>query len=75
MFDRTRYDALRVRDLMVMPAATLDLKEHMDSVMDKFDRTRAWNLPVVDSGRYAGFVSLSRLFGAYRAWLQEVSED
>ena len=75
MFDRTRYDALRVRDLMVMPAATLDLEEHMDSVMDKFDRTRAWNLPVVDSGRYAGFVSRSRLFGAYRAWLQEVSED
>lgn len=75
MFDRTRYDALRVRDLMVMPAATLGLQEHMDSVMDKFDRTRAWNLPVVDSGRYAGFVSRSRLFGAYRAWLQEVSED
>ena len=75
MFDRTRYDELWVRDLMVMPAATLELGEHMDRVMEKFDRTRAWNLPVLDSGRYIGFVSRSRLFGAYRNWLQAFSED
>jgi len=75
MFDRSRYSSLSVRDLMVVPAATLDLAEHMDSVMDKFDRTRAWNLPVVERGRYVGFVSRSNLFGAYRAWLQEMSEE
>lgn len=75
MFDHTRYESLSVRDLMVLPVATLDMGEHMDGVMDKFDRTRAWNLPVLESGRYVGFVSRSNLFGAYRAWLQEVSED
>jgi len=75
MFDHTRYESLSVRDLMVLPVATLDLGEHMDAVMDKFDKTGAWNLPVVESGQYVGFVSRSNLFGAYRAWLQEVSED
>jgi CIC family chloride channel protein len=60
---------------MVVPAASLDLSENMDVVMDKFDRTQAWNLPVEQNGRYVGFVSRSNLFGAYRAWLQEVSED
>ena len=75
MFDRERYDSLSVRDLMVMPAATLELGEHMDRVMEKFDRTRAWNLPVLEGGRYVGFVSRSKLFGAYRAWLQAFSEE
>ena len=60
---------------MVVPAATLDLSDHMDQVMSKFDRTQAWNLPVLQSGRYVGFVSRSKLFGAYRNWLQAVSEE
>ena len=75
MFDQSRYDTLTVRDLMVLPAATLDCEAAMDAVMETFDRTRAWNLPVQQDGRYIGFVSRSKLFGAYRAWLQEVSED
>jgi CIC family chloride channel protein len=75
MFDRDRYDALFIRDLMVMPAATLEWGEHMDAVMEKFDRTQAWNLPVLENGKYVGFVSRSKLFGAYRNWLQAVSED
>lgn len=75
MFDRSRYDTLFVRDLMVVPPATLDLTAHMDAVMGTFDKTGAWNLPVIENGQYVGFVSRSNLFGAYRAWLQEVSED
>ena len=75
MFDRSRYEALAVRDLMVLPAATLEWGEHMDAVMQKFDRTGAWNLPVLRDGQYVGFVSRSKLFGAYRNWLQEVSEE
>lgn len=75
MFDPTRYDSLTVRDLMVVPPAILDMGQNMEAVMDTFDRTGAWNLPVVEQGRYLGFVSRSNLFGAYRAWLQEVSED
>ena len=75
MFERDRYDVLFIRDLMVMPAATLEWGEHMDAVMEKFDRTQAWNLPVLENGRYVGFVSRSKLFGAYRNWLQAVSEE
>ena len=75
MFDRDRYLEFTVQDLMVVPAATLDLSDHMDQVMSKFDRTQAWNLPVLQSGQYVGFVSRSKLFGAYRNWLQAVSEE
>ena len=75
MFDRDRYLDFTVQDLMVVPAATLDLSDHMDQVMSKFDRTQAWNLPVLQGGQYVGFVSRSKLFGAYRNWLQAVSEE
>ena len=75
MFDHSRYESLTVQDLMVMPAATLEWSDAMEAVMEKFDRTQAWNLPVTRDGRYVGFVSRSKLFGAYRSWLQEVSDD
>ena len=48
----------------------------MDDVMDTFEASGAWNLPVVDKdGRYIGFVSRSRLFNAYRRWLKETSQE
>jgi len=47
----------------------------MDDVMAKFETCGAWNLPVVEDGRYVGFVSRSRLFTAYRKWLKATSLD
>ena len=50
--------------------------EPMDSVMRKFEKTGAWNLPVVDHDRkYLGFVSKSKIFNAYRAELRDFSQD
>ena len=48
----------------------------MDSVMRKFEKTGAWNLPVVDSDRrYCGFLSKSKIFSAYREELKDFSQD
>ena len=50
--------------------------EPMDSVMRKFEKTGAWNLPVVDHDRkYLGFVSKSKIFSSYRDQLHQVSHD
>ncbi len=51
---------------MRQPPAEVHLDETMESVMNKFEKTGAWNLPVTYGGRYAGFVSKSRIFNAYR---------
>jgi CIC family chloride channel protein len=75
IFDQSLYQSMTVRDLMVLPADTVDLNDHMEKVMEKFDKSGAWNLPVVDQGRYVGFVSKSNLFNAYRKWLQEFSSE
>tara|TARA_B110000881_G_scaffold149985_1_gene132995 strand:+ start:72 stop:1484 length:1413 start_codon:yes stop_codon:yes gene_type:complete len=76
MFDRDKYETTTVNDLLVIPDHLIKSDEKMESVMLKFEVSGAWNLPVVDSqGKYLGFVSNSRLFGAYRKWLKETSGD
>ena len=50
--------------------------ESMDSVMRKFEKTGAWNLPVVQQDRtYVGFLSKSKIFSAYREELKGISQD
>jgi chloride channel protein, CIC family len=75
MFDRERYDKLRVRDLMIIPRQKVHLDDSMDTVMGKFRDSGLWNLPVVENGKYRGFVSRSNVFNVYRKMLIEFSED
>jgi CIC family chloride channel protein len=38
----------------------------MYGVMEKFEKTGAWNLPVTEDGIYIGLLSKSTIFNAYR---------
>lgn len=51
------------------------MNEPMDSVMEKFRKTGYYNLPVIDQGKYAGFVSRANIFNAYRKVLKDVSME
>jgi CIC family chloride channel protein len=42
--------------------------------MKKFHETGAWNLPVLEEGRYVGFISKATIFNAYRNVLVHFSE-
>jgi CIC family chloride channel protein len=75
MFKPELYDKVLVRDLMTIPPSYIDLSERGDVVLDAFERTGAWNLPVLDRGRYVGFISKSRIFSAYRELLRQFSEE
>ncbi len=75
MFKPELYDEVKVESLMVQPLDYIKSHDTMDIVMDKFTKTRAWNLPVIDDDKYIGFVSKSKLFNAYRKMLIEFSEE
>ena len=76
MFKKDLYETLHVYNYMVSAPAYVYVDEKMDSVMNKFEKTQAWNLPVVDHDRtYVGFVSKSKIFSAYRDQLKQVSHD
>jgi len=66
MFKTELYDSLLVKELMRKPAETVNSEESMQSVMKKFDETGAWNFPVIDHGKYVGFISKSSIFSKYR---------
>ena len=66
MFDQEKRENVTIQTIMQKPPTFVSSKEKMQSVMNKFQLTQAWNLPVIDDGKYIGFVSKSRIFNAYR---------
>lgn len=75
MFRPELYNRFNVKKLMIYPPARVDINESMDSVMEKFEKTQAWNLPVLDGDKYVGYVSKSKIFNVYREVLVEFSDD
>ncbi len=76
MFKKDLYESQHVYNYMKSVPAYVYIDEGMDSVMNKFEKTGAWNLPVIDKERtYLGFVSKSKIFSAYRDQLRQVSHD
>jgi CIC family chloride channel protein len=75
MFQSDLYDTTYIRDLMTIPPSYIDKKESLETVMDTFRKTGAWNLPVLDDGYYVGFISKSRIYTTYRELLTEFSEE
>lgn len=75
MFRPELYNRMYVRKFMCMPPAKIEVGESMENVMKVFDRTNAWNLPVVENGKYVGFVSKSKIFNSYRRVLRHYSDD
>ncbi len=75
MFNTDMYDTTYIHDLMVAPPDHIDHNESMESVMEKFEQTGAWNLPVIKDGCYEGFLSKSKIYAAYRKILVYFSEE
>lgn len=76
MFRQELYHRFTVNKLMTSAPAKLFDTDGMEQVMQTFDDTKAWNLPVVnEEGKYLGFVSKSKIFNSYRQVLVHFSED
>ena len=75
MFNQDLYDTTFVRDFMTTPPTVVDVNDPMDLVMKKFEDTGAWNLPVIQEGKYIGFVSKAKIFNTYRRVLQHFSDE
>lgn len=76
MFRQELYHRFTVGKFMTSPPARLHNYDSMETVMQVFDDTKAWNLPVVDEeGRYLGFISKSKIFNNYRQVLVHFSDE
>jgi len=75
MFNTEMYDTTYVYELMTMPPDIIKITDTMDIVMDKFEKSGAWNLPVVKNGLYVGYLSKSKIYTAYRKMLLNFAEE
>lgn len=67
MFNTALYDKIQVHSLMHRaPEYIFYESDTMQQVMQKFQDSGAWNLPVIKEGKYHGFISKSKLLTAYR---------
>ena len=76
MFRPELYDRFKVEKFMISPPGKISIQMSMEKIMQIFDDTKAWNLPVIDEhGKYLGFVSKAKIFNAYREVLVENFSD
>ena len=76
MFQPRLYNRFTVGQLMTSPPAVLNNNMSMEKVMQVFEDTGAWNLPVTDDDKhYLGFVSKSKIFNSYRRVLVHFSDE
>ncbi len=72
IFNGEMLDVHTVSDYMSSPPAMILDSDNIAIILDKFDKSGSWNLPVVthDQKRYIGFISKSKIFSEYRNELQ-----
>jgi CIC family chloride channel protein len=75
IFKAELWDTMNVSDLMVVPPDIIETTDRMNVIMERFEKSDAWNLPVTDKGVYLGFISKSKLLDEYRDIMQELSTD
>ena len=72
MFRPELYEKFTVEKFMVGTPAKIEINSNMEQVMETFEATKAWNLPVVnEKGEYMGLLSQSSVFNSYREVLVE----
>jgi len=75
MFRPEMYEETQVRNLMFMPIVTVAREDTMEEVAQKFQQSGKYVIPVLENGKYLGFVSRANVFSKYRRLLKHFSED
>ncbi len=69
MFKQELYTVLLAEEIMQKPDTVIKQNDDIFNVMDKFEESGHWNLPVTEKGIYKGFLSKSTLLTEYREQL------
>jgi len=75
MFKQELYDSVEVTKLMVRPDTFVSPDDSMETVAEKFAHYDKYNLPVLQDGKYVGFVSKANVFSTYRDMVRKFSEE
>lgn len=66
---------IKISQIMKQPPAIIHLEDQPLDILQMFDSTATWNLPVVDDHNvFIGFISKSSILTSYRELLKAYSE-
>jgi CIC family chloride channel protein len=72
LFEPDLFKTISIRSIMKKPGAVLREDQDMREVMDQFDITQSWWLPVLDKdNKFSGFISKTKVFNKYREVLSQ----
>jgi chloride channel protein, CIC family len=69
IFKKELYRRIKIKELVKPYPDVIRITDDMTTIVEKFETTQAWNLPVISEDGYVGFISKSKLFSAYRTEL------
>ena len=76
MFRTELYQKFNVAQIMIPTPTVLGRNDPMEEVMNKFDKTDATYLPVVDANNeLQGFISRTRMYAMYRKMVADFSTE
>ncbi len=73
IFNKYRVKYTLIKDIMIPPVDIVYPFNSMETVMNKFEKTKATFLPVIKDEKYYGFISKSAALEAYRAKLKSMT--
>ena len=74
LFDESYYDQ-SIQNFAVLPDYVIHPEESMEEIVQKFQKSGKYNIPVIRDGQYMGYISRANVFSAYRKMMSEISED
>lgn len=74
ILDSNLYDVVLIYDIMKPAGPSLDVHDSLGAATRLFESTRLWLIPVLENGKYIGFVSKAGVFDKYRDMLRNQRE-
>ncbi len=75
IFNEKFYDTVKVSDLFFVPNTILDINDSVFKAIKMFRESGNYNIPVIDNGKYVGFVSRANIMSAFQQEIYEHSEE
>jgi chloride channel protein, CIC family len=73
LLNQSTFKDTRIKDIMDVQVTAVNINDDMTVAMQKFDQSGQWNLPVLENGKYLGFISKSNVFVSYRNLLRQTA--
>jgi len=73
IFEPDLYDKVLIREIMYQPRTFVSISDSVEDIAKKIHSSGRYNIPVLDNGKYIGFVSRANLFAVFQKELVKVS--